>query len=366
MNAQADGAQPGDRQHVEILRLEFECLQSIPGGINEVRLWWDPILGCHRVGKRIDISGIEHDDVLPEAATLQMIDHPNILKIVAAAGVDGYPMPMQVIELVTPYLERGSITDALLRGEHFTVTESIGIIQATLRGLAELHDVHGIAHRDVKSGNILLSSDHTRAKVADLGLAGLFDSNGEVPALNNPTLYSPPELALTGLLNRSSDVFSVGLVLRELIGGHFPYSDYSTAMIQERLLKGWLPVRVADLSLPVWTPKSLRRIIAKATNAIPSRRFQSAREMDDALARAMVADWMQIEDGIWEAPFVHLPNRRIRVSSRATRSGEVRMSTLVNRGSGWRRIVSDVEVPQLECAAARGVFDHATSRANVR
>lgn len=367
MSTEVGAAQPSGRREEKILRLDFECLQSIPGGgINEVRLWWDPLLGCHRVGKRIDISGMEHDEVLPEAATLQMIDHPNVLKVVAAATLDGYPKPMHVIELVTPYLRRGSITDALLRGERFTASQAVGVVQAALRGLAELHEVHGIAHRDIKSGNILLTEDHTVATVADLGLAGLFDDAGAVPALNNPTLYSPPELVLTGVLSRASDLYPLALVLRELLGGNFPYAEYTTAVIHERLIKGKVPVKAAHLTLPVWTPRALRRVINKAGHPSASMRYTTAREMDDALAAAKVADWHEVDAGRWEAGFVHDSTRAVRVDAVALKSGGWSMQTRVDRGRGWRRVTPDVVVAGVDSAAARGVFDHATAIANVR
>jgi len=338
----------------------------MPGGINEVRLWWDPLLDCYRVGKRIDTSGIERDEVLPEAATLQRIDHPNVLKIVAAARVGGYPQPLDVIELVTPYLPRGSITDALLRGETFTATQAVGIIQASLRGLAELHEVHGVAHRDVKSGNILLTEDPSVAKVADLGLAGQFDAQGEVPALNNPTLYSPPELVLTGVLTRASDLYPLALILRELLGGHFPYANYTTSTIQDQLLRGKAPVKASDRALPVWTSRSVRRIINKASQASPALRYASAREMDAALAGATVADWSEIDEGRWEAPFVHRAGWSIRLEAVRRRKGVLSIQTRVNRGRGWRRAVPDQEVGRLDSREARRLFDHATDMANVR
>ena len=146
--------------------------------------------GCERVGKRIDLSNL--DDVLPEPSTLQMIDHRNVVPVVAAAYVDGFPAAFRVVELITPYFPRGSVTDALLRGEKFLPSQAVAIVQAALRGQSELHEVYGIAHRDIKSGNILLADDDSVANVADLGLAGQFDEHGMVPALNNPTLYSPP------------------------------------------------------------------------------------------------------------------------------------------------------------------------------
>lgn len=355
----------GKREEEHVLSLPFECLRSILEGINEVRLWHDPILDCRRVGKRIELSQIEGDDALPEAATLQSIRHNNVVPVLAAAEVGGYPAPLRVVEIITPYFERGSITDALLKGERFAASEAVGVTQAVLRGLAQIHEVHGIAHRDMKSGNVLLCPDH-RAKVADLGLAGRFDNNGEVLALNNPTLYSPPEFATTKRLTRSSDIYAVGLVLRELLGGHFPYADYSTSLVVERITAGHSPLKPVDRALPVWASRSMRRVYTKATNRDPSRRFQTAQEMDEALSRVTAIDWERVDTERWEAPFLH-KSRRVAVEARQMkRSGLYRLSVLTHAGRGWRRTADDVDVPDLVGAPARNVFDHASTIASVR
>ena len=355
----------GTRDEEHVLALPFECLRSIPEGINEVRVWHDPILNCQRVGKRVELSQIEGDDALPEAATLQSIRHNNVVPVLAAAEVGGYSAPLRVVEIITPYFERGSITDALLKGDYFTASEAVAITQAMLRGLAEIHEVHGIGHRDMKSGNVLLCPDH-RARVADLGLAGRFDENGEVVALNNPTLYSPPEFATTKRLTRSSDLYAVGLVLRELVGGHFPYADYSTSWILEQMTAGRCPLRAADRALPIWASRSMRRIYAKATDRDPSRRFQTAQEMDEALARVTAIDWKQVDALRWEAPFVHKPRQVAVVARHLKRAGLHRLSVLVQAGRGWRRVVDDVDVPDLVGTPARKVFDQASTIASVR
>lgn len=190
--------EPSDRDR--ILRLDFECLRTLAGGINEVRVWRDDNLGCERVGKRIDVAGLV--DVLPEAATLQDIKHDNIVPILVAAVVDGYPAPMRVIEIVTPYYPLGSLTDSFLDGRSFGPLEAIRLVQAALRGLGHLHEVKRIAHRDVKSGNILLTGDEHLAQLADLGCAGEILADGTVPSLANPTLYSPPKWSVAAYSRR--------------------------------------------------------------------------------------------------------------------------------------------------------------------
>ncbi|WP_030166405.1 MULTISPECIES: protein kinase [Actinomycetes] len=358
-------------ERAQILRLNFECLRSIPGGVNEVRLWWDEQLGCHRVGKRFDLSCL--DDVLPEPATLQMIEHANVVGVIAASPIEDeelYPPPMRVIELITPYFPRGSITDALLRGEHFSPTRSVQIVQAMLQGLSNLHDVHGIAHRDIKSGNVLLTDDKDPAiaKICDLGLAGLFDESNHVPALNNPTLYSPPEFKYGGLLTRAAELYPVALILLELLKGPFDYAGYSTRDIVRQLSEGRHPTLKSDRQPPIWASRPMRRFLAKSLQTDPVNRFQSAREMSNSLAKVACIDWIRVNETTWEAPFLFKPGRRIRVSARTGADGSVELATQIDAGSGWRQAIGTrpQTVQQLESSQGRAVFDQATTIAIAR
>lgn len=359
------GTMGDDPERSRPLRLNFECLETLPEGSSPVRVWWDGNLKCYQVGKRIDLSNL--DDVLPEPATLKMIQHDHVVPIVAAPDVEGLPPPMRVIEIVTPYYPRGSLTDAFVRGEKFAPTEAIQIVQSALRGLGHLHEVHGILHRDVKSANILLTDDGFIARIADLGCAGQLDSDGRTPALPIPTLYSPPELIGTGVLTRASDLYPMGLVLLELLRGGFDYEAYPKADVVERLLRGVSPLTMAERRHPLWVSSSVRRVLNKSLNSLPVQRFQSASEMDNALSRVRVIDWAELDALRYEAPFRHRRECSVRVDATGLRKGGFRVATRVNRGSGWRRYgVDDVDVDVLDTPRVRNLFDQATDTAIVR
>jgi serine/threonine protein kinase len=348
-----------------ILRLPFEALQSIPGGVNEVRLYHDDLLNCERVGKRLDLTMVQAT-VLPEASTLKSISHPNIVEVVSAVKVDDprYDPLMDVIEIITPFYPRGSITDALLQGETFSTRQSMLIMQAALRGLRELHVRHDILHRDVKSGNILLTEAPTYAVVADIGVAGSMAGSGAAPAVNNPTLYSPPELLETGVLTVSSDLYSMGLVMSELLGGPFDYGSYNREEVYKRLESGESPLTAQDFALPIWAPSTLHKIHMKATATQPSRRYQSAKQMDDAIGALKLANWTQEADLEWHAAG---PGRTpIVVKVEAVPVAEnLLLSIKKASGHNWRRQQNrpDVEVGNLHDLQARLVFDAANALA---
>ena len=352
-----------------VLTLDFDCLQSLPEGVAEVRVWHDNLLKCERVGKRIDLNGMGCHDVINEPATLQRIDHPNVVPVVSAARVGGYMPGLDVVEIVTPYYRRGSITDALLAGEQFAAREAIAITQNVLRGLGALHEQYGLCHRDVKSGNVLLPDVGEVAKVADLGLASAFAADATVAAADNPTLYSPPEVGSKERIGRATDLWGVGLILRELLGGHFPYEAYTKEGILQRLQTGKAALLPRDARLPVWVPRSVVKVYRKATQPRPSDRYQTAAAFDEALAGVLAVDWREDEVGAaWTAPFVHHPGFRVRVEATSLPRGGYRLATRVDRGSGYRRPAGtvDVTVQDLTGPQTRRVFDQASRMASER
>jgi eukaryotic-like serine/threonine-protein kinase len=348
------------RQNLRRLYLEFECLRSIPEGINEVHVWFDPILGAERVGKLIDISGLEHDGSLPEPATLETIRHPNVVPVIAAARRVDYRPPLNVVELITPYYPRGSITDALLDGIRFTLSEARAIAQAALRGIAELHDVLNILHRDIKSGNILLVEDSAKAKVADLGLAAKMREDGTTSTAKNPTIYSPPEL-IGGRLTVESDIYSMGLVLRELVAGPFRYAEHTRASVIQRLERGLCAVPDDDGMLPPFVPTQMRRIVKKATARDPARRYKNAREMNSALARVRLIDWQEVAALHWEAPFGK-HGRKMSVSAQKHRDGTYTV-TARKFAAVRSRSVGAIRVRSLGSPEVVRLFDKATDEA---
>ncbi|MEV0299239.1 serine/threonine-protein kinase [Nocardia sp. NPDC050710] len=346
------------------LTLNYECLHSMPSGLREVRVWWDPVLENWLVGKRIDLSEVQDSADLVEPRVMEMIDHPNVVKVRSVATVAGFPPPMRVVEVLMPFYDKGSITDALEAGERFTAGQALGIIRAALQGLTEMHERHGILHRDVKSPNLFLTGDAHTLKIGDLGLAGTMDATGKAPCVNAPQLYAPPELLTGNGLTRASDLYSLGVVLLELLRGKFDYDSYSKTHTVDSLLNGQSPLRTEDRVLPVWVCRSLRKIVQKAMDPEPPRRFQAAREMSDQIARVKIADWQETGADVWEAPFLRDNHMRVRVTAQPLcRGGGFTLITQRRKTTLWRRIETDVTVTDLRHQRALAVFEKANSLA---
>lgn len=357
----------GARTELRKLTLPYAALETVYQGDCEVRQYRNELTGQLQVGKRIDILGMEEAVAFREGELLQHINHQHLAKVHEVVEVSGYPEPMRVIELIMPWYERGSVCDALLRGEQFSVGEAITLMAGGLLGVAELHECHGILHRDLKSPNFFLSDDN-RLLVGDLGAAVPMDTDGSAEALAAPRLYSPPESLIVGRLNRRSEIYQCGLVLHELVSGSFPYNDpkLSIDFVASRLVKGRPALQPVHLRHAPWVPRGLRSVINKALRVDPAVRYPSTQHMSRALNRVTYVDWHHIIDDPdrkrWEGTTVHRPDRRFAVDAKLMPPNRRRgkpawaLSGLqhVNR---WQRVIPDAPVMDLYGAQATHFFD---------
>ncbi|MGW0879371.1 serine/threonine-protein kinase [Streptomyces sp. NPDC002671] len=344
------------------LVLDYECLQSMPIGVHEVHVWWDPVLNNWLVGKRIDLSEFQDVGDLIEPGLMEMIKHPNIVDVRAVASVPSYPSPMRVVEILMPFFERGSITDALERGETFAPTKALRIVQAALQGLTEMHERHGILHRDIKSPNLFLTNDADLVKIGDLGVAGAMDASGATPAVQVAHVYSPPEIMVGPRITRAADLYSLGLVLIELLAGRFDYASYTRTEVVDALQGGLSPLRDSDRRLPVWVCRRLRQLIARATHPDPIERFASARDMSAALAAIKIADWSEVDANVWQAPHLRR-DEQWRVTASPAKAGGVELVTFRRKAASWRRAGEAAVVPTIDHPQARTYFEGVNKRA---
>lgn len=158
-----------------------------------------------------------------EAQSVARISHPNVVSVLDFGQHDDRPF------LVMEHVGGGSVAD--LSGERLTVERAYELVRGAARGAGAAHEL-GIVHRDVKPGNILLTEDGT-AKLADFGIAaatGGESLTGTGAAIGSPHYISPEQAAGAGATPRS-DVYSLGIVLYELLTGRRPFEgDNVTAV----------------------------------------------------------------------------------------------------------------------------------------
>lgn len=349
------------------LELPYESVRTVYEGDSEVRLYRNELTQELQVGKRFDILGVESSVAVREGATLRRIAHANITPVYDVARVTGYPSPMEVVEIIMPYYTRGSLYDAFQRGERFTVGDAVRLCVGALHGLAELHEVHGILHRDIKTPNLLLA-ENGRLVVGDLGVAAPMQPDGTAEALPNARLYTPPEGFGTRRLDRRSDLYQLGIVLHELVSGPLPYEDslYDISAVAARLASGRRAVLPRHLGHAAWVPRRLRTVINKSTSSDPDTRYPSAKAMVDALTAAPRVDWHPIVDEPehkrWEGATPQRPDRRFAIEARYLASKRGRNHTgwmlsglqLVTK---WQRVVPDSLAAELQGNQAATFFE---------
>ncbi len=210
-----------------------------------------------------------------EAQAAGASNHPNIVTIHALELTDNGAF------IVMEYMDGGSLADRLRARRTFSPNESIQIILPILDALASVH-ARGIIHRDIKPPNILFTHDG-RVKLSDFGLARRFEEQGQSITQAGMVLgtirYMSPEQARGERADARSDLYAVGAVLYEMLGGR-PYLDFTSDVLQNlEKIKAQTPI---PLSRTI--PRDLANVVMRALSKSRQTRFASAQEMKHALA----------------------------------------------------------------------------------
>ena len=209
-------------------------------------------------------------DVLAEARRVARLKHDSIVPV-HDVGVDG-----DTCYIVTEYVEGGSLADKLVSGK---VPR-----ERALRWVSEIADaleyahLSGVIHRDVKPANILIDH-HGRAKLADFGIAHSATKTGDfAPSLGTLRYMSPEQLEGKPSDHRS-DLYSLGVVLYEVLTGRIPYSSSEPNILRKEIVLG----KPSDW--PTDFPKDIREICQKALSTSPHQRHASSAQFGAELRR---------------------------------------------------------------------------------
>ena len=261
------------------------------GGMAEVHLGFDTrlsrVVAIKMLRRDLALDSIFQARFPREAQSAASLNHPNIVavydtgeEIVSDATNRSLAIPYIVME----YVEGHTVKELISDGTAVPINEAIEIVSGVLSALQYSHANH-LVHRDIKPGNIMLTSDG-KVKVMDFGIArALTDSQATMTQTNavvGTAQYLSPEQARGETVDERSDLYSTGVVLFELLTGRPPFKGDSAVAVAYQHVEQIPPTPSSILSD---IPDSLDRVVLKALAKNRDDRYRSAAEMLSDLQR---------------------------------------------------------------------------------
>ena len=246
------------------------------GGMGEVYLGYERSLDRWVAIKVLPARFARDSDLVrrfrSEATAAAKLIHPNIIQIYFIGEDAGHHF------FAMQHVEGMSLAKLLSKGRRLTLDESLAIIDEVLSGLVAAHRLNFV-HRDIKPGNILLDDVHRRALLADFGLVKSLEESAAAHTSTGTVLgtadYIAPEQGRGQPVDCRTDIYSVGVVLYQLLCGRLPFVAHeSTAVIYQHVYEA--PPPISQFAPEV--PRGLAAIVEKMLAKSPDDRYQTAAE----------------------------------------------------------------------------------------
>ncbi len=260
----------------------YELLEELGrGAMGVVYRAQDPVIGRPVAVKTLRLSeegtGITRPELIArfqtEARAAGLLTHPNIVTIYDAGEEEG-------LFYITMELVEGRSLQALLdAGQSFPTPRTLRLMEQVCSALEFAHQ-RNIVHRDIKPANLMLTEDDT-VKITDFGTAKIlqFGTAQTAHVIGTPSYMSPEQIKGKPVDGRS-DIFSLGVILYELVTGEKPFPGQNiTTVIYKIVNEEPIPPRELDSSVH----PGLSYVITRALAKLPEERYQSCRELLDAL-----------------------------------------------------------------------------------
>ena len=215
-------------------------------------------------------AGVNHERFRREIQVAAQLSHPHIVPLLAA-GEQG-----ELIWYTMPFIAGVSIRDAIARGDRFSIRDVVRILCEVAGGLAHAHS-HGVIHRDIKPGNVLLMGSH--ALVTDFGVSKAisaalpqmgFTSTGM--ALGTPAYMAPEQIAADPAADHRMDLYALGLLGYEMLAGTVPFNEDSPQKtMAAQLTRDPAPIETLRPDVPPELAQLIRQLLSKVPEGRPAR-----------------------------------------------------------------------------------------------
>ncbi len=260
------------------------------GGMANVYLANDVILN-RKVAVKVLRGDLANDEKFVrrfqrEALSASSLNHPNIVEIYDVGEDDGN------FYIVMEYIDGKNLKQLIKRRTKLSLPEVIDIMKQLTDGIASAHDSF-IIHRDIKPQNMLIL-DNGLVKITDFGIAVALNSTQltQTNSVMGSVHYLPPEQAAGKGATFKSDIYSLGILMYELVTGTLPFKGDNAVEIALKQLKEPIPsVRDFDSSIP----QSVENIILKACAKNPRNRYENVRDMYNDLCNCLDDSMKDVE-----------------------------------------------------------------------
>ena len=287
------------------------------GGMANVYLAHDLILDRDVAVKvlRGDLSGDEKfvRRFQREAISASSLSHPNIVEMYDVGEDNG------IYFIVMEYIDGKTLKSLIKKRKYLTLPEVVDIMLQLTSGLACAHDSY-IIHRDIKPQNIMILEDGT-VKITDFGIAMALNSNEltQTNSVMGSVHYLPPEQANGNGATIKSDIYSLGILMYELLTGTLPFKGENAVEIAIKQMKESIPSLVKmDLGIP----QSIENIVLKACAKNPKNRYDNVLEMREDLKVALSLEHQNDARIVYEYPEQELEETKTIPNLRSVKTRE--------------------------------------------
>jgi eukaryotic-like serine/threonine-protein kinase len=222
-------------------------------------------------------QGGDFDDLLQEPRVLAALDHENIIGILTAERLEG------VFFIVMEYVKGESLEAVLDREKSLDLVRALGYAVQIIRGVEHAQEA-SILHRDLRPANVMISESGL-VKVGDFGISRFLEKSHATTVIGSPPYMAPEQFQGRAVL--ASDIYSVGVILYQMLTGALPYFSTNPAQIEKLIAQGrCTPPRSRNPQIP----REISDIIMKALSPEVADRYQRASEVLEDLATAADID----------------------------------------------------------------------------